>query len=83
MPVEIKLMAVCASCRTQEQVKVARRYLALAMRVDPLINRRYYELMLNTISVRLLNDRRPRLNLTRPSPRLRLITIEDDNHADQ
>ncbi len=83
MPVEIKLMAVCASCRTQEQVKVARKYLTLAMRCDPLINRLFYERMLNTISVRLLMDGRPRLNLTRPAPRLRLITIEDDNNADQ
>ena len=83
MPVEIKLMAVCASCRTQDQVKVARKYLSLAMRVDPLINRRYYESMLNTISRNLLIDMRPRLNFTRPAPKLRLITIEDQDNADQ
>jgi hypothetical protein len=83
MPVEIKLMAVCASCRTQEQVKVARKYLSLAMRVDPLINQRYYHNMLNQISRNLLIDLRPRLNFTRPAPKLRLTIIGDDNHADQ
>lgn len=77
-----KLIAVVSSCRTRNQVKVARRYVTLACRRQPELNADYYVRALNKIETQLLNDSRPRLILSRVTHKITTLTDGDD-HADQ
>ena len=83
IPIEVKLTAVCASCRTHGQVKVARQYTQLACRRYPELDARYWIRMLNRIDASLVASRQPRLNVSRQPARLPTIAIEDDSHATQ
>lgn len=82
-PIEVKLTAVCASCRTHRQVKVARAYTQLACRRYPELDVRHWIRMLNRIDASLVASRQPRLNLSQVPARLPTIAIEDDSHADE
>jgi hypothetical protein len=82
-PIEVKLTAVCASCRTHRQVKVARKYTQLACHRFPELDARHWIRMLNRIDANLVASRQPRLNLSQVPARLPTIAIEDDSHADE
>lgn len=77
-----KLIAVVSSCRTRQQVKVARKYVTLACRRQPELNHDYYVRALNKIDTQLLIDSRPRLILSRHARKMPII-INGDDHADQ
>lgn len=84
-----KLIAVVSSCRTRQQVKVARKYVTLACRRCPDLHHDYYLRALNKIDAQLIADRQPRLNLSRHPVKLPTLLIDDtnaangDTHADQ
>ena len=78
-----KIIAVLSSCRTRQQVKVARRYVALACKQCPDLSRDYYLRALNKIDTQLLNDSRPRLILSRHARKMPMIINGGDSHADQ
>jgi len=82
-PIEVKLTAVCASCRTHRQVKVARQYAQLAFRQYPELDPKHWIRMLNRIDTNLIASRQPRLNVSRQPARLPTIAIEDNSHADE